>query len=145
MEQVPPTAYERTKSWRLRNPEKVKELNKKYRDKPENKAKKKEYNKKHKVKLAEQRKEARTYYKSRLKTKYGITLQDYDTMLAKQNYSCAICGKNESEQKHRLSVDHNHTTGEIRGLLCVNCNHGIGKLGDSIDMLQKAIKYLLGV
>ena len=57
MEQVPPTAYERTKSWRLRNPEKVKELNKKYRDKPENKAKKKEYNKKHKVKLAEQRKE----------------------------------------------------------------------------------------
>jgi hypothetical protein len=63
-------------------------------------------------------------------------------MLLNQNNKCAICGRDKSEFKKRFAVDHNHKTGEIRGLLCVNCNHGLGTFKDNTIFLNNAIKYL---
>ena len=79
---------------------------------------------------------------SRLKRCYGIKKIDYDNILKKQNNRCAICNKNNSEFKRTFAVDHNHKTKKIRGLLCINCNIGIGKFKDNIKLLKKAIKYL---
>lgn len=81
-----------------------------------------------------------------LKFRFGINLQEYEELLHKQNYACAICGSTETRNMGdtvwSLSVDHNHITGKIRGLLCNNCNRGLGLLGDSLEALKKAIKYL---
>lgn len=79
-----------------------------------------------------------------LKTEYGITLEFYNALLAKQGNKCAICSKTQVELKRKLAVDHCHETGKIRGLLCDTCNRGIGYLKDSISVLETAIAYLRG-
>lgn len=76
-----------------------------------------------------------------LQNRYGITLQQYTTLLEKQGGLCAICGK---EDLIRLCVDHDHKTGIVRGLLCGNCNQGLGKFKDSLELLIQAIDYLEG-
>lgn len=78
----------------------------------------------------------------RRKQKYGVTEEDYDNMLKAQKNSCAICKKSTEELGYQLCVDHCHKTNVVRGLLCHNCNKGIGMLQDSIPYLKKAIKYL---
>lgn len=83
----------------------------------------------------------RHYRRENLKKRYGITLQEYDNMLAAQDGVCAICGK-ECRKNMFLSVDHDHETGAIRGLLCDDCNNGLGKFFDDVSLLQKAIDYL---
>ena len=77
-----------------------------------------------------------------LKVNYGITLEDYKRLSEKQNNRCAICRKEASEGTKALSVDHDHKTGKVRGLLCGNCNTGIGLLQESEKLLLKAILYL---
>ena len=78
-----------------------------------------------------------------LKKSFGITPAEYDKKLAEQENKCAICGMvYEGSMRKRFAVDHDHTTGLIRGLLCSGCNTGIGGLGDSVELLEKAIKYL---
>jgi hypothetical protein len=77
-----------------------------------------------------------------MKRKYGMKHTQYSEMLKAQNNKCAICNKEVSEFKTRFHVDHNHTTGKIRELLCVNCNHGIGSFMEDKNLLEKAIKYL---
>lgn len=77
-----------------------------------------------------------------LKRKFGITTEQYSQYLIKQNDSCAICGKESSESKRRLAVDHNHKTGKIRGLLCKDCNIALGLFKDDIKLLEKSISYL---
>ena len=76
-----------------------------------------------------------------LKKNYGITQNDYDRMLDAQNNKCAICGRDMSDYSRIFCVDHNHTTGKIRGLLCDPCNYGLGfyeKHKDKyIDYLEK--------
>jgi len=74
--------------------------------------------------------------------KYGITEQGYNNMFAGQDGSCAICGTHQSGLKEPLHVDHNHVTGEVRGLLCKSCNTGIGLLKENEEILRKAIDYL---
>lgn len=76
-----------------------------------------------------------------LKT-YGITLQEYETLLEAQGGVCAICGK-ECVTFENLAVDHDHATGAVRGLLCNNCNHGIGKFKDDPALLKAAADYVL--
>ena len=76
------------------------------------------------------------------KTSYGITAEDRDLLLVKQNHKCAICGVDEANLKHKLRIDHDHTTGDVRELLCNSCNTGLGNYRDSIDLLSKAIQYL---
>lgn len=78
----------------------------------------------------------------RLKTRFGITIRQYNEMLQEQNNSCALCKIDQSQLKRNLSVDHCHKTGKIRGLLCMECNTGIGKFKDSIELLEETIKYL---
>ena len=78
------------------------------------------------------------------KRKYGLTFADYGVILASQNSHCAICSVYFSEaQRGVLFVDHCHTTGMIRGLLCQNCNTAIGLLKDSPLLCTKAAEYLL--
>ena len=89
---------------------------------------------------AEQKEKNRAWSYQR---KYGITPSQYDAMLAAQNGCCAVCESPDSKrQDHRLMVDHDHQTGEVRGLLCNPCNVAIGLLGDNISTLQNAINYL---
>lgn len=77
----------------------------------------------------------------RLKWRYGATLEQYDTLLQAQGGSCAVC-KGLSSKGSKLAVDHCHSTGAVRGLLCDNCNRAIGLLGDSADVLRRAADYL---
>lgn len=63
--------------------------------------------------------------KYQLKANFGLTLEDYDNMVAVQNGVCAICGKTNPSE-NRLAIDHDHKTGEIRGLLCQHCNGCLG-------------------
>lgn len=73
--------------------------------------------------------------------KYGITLDEYDAMLEKQNQVCKIC-LGPPGSKGRYYIDHNHTTGKIRGLLCSYCNFALGNSRDNIDILRNMIEYL---
>ena len=76
-----------------------------------------------------------------LKRMFGMSLEEYDEKLKAQNGVCAICGGLCKSGK-RLAVDHNHTTGKIRDLLCGNCNGGLGKFLDNPELLELAADYL---
>ena len=76
----------------------------------------------------------------RLGRLYGMNLEEYQNMYDAQNGNCAICGKHED----KLHVDHSHDNGEVRALLCGNCNRGIGIMQDDISILESAINYLKG-
>ena len=84
----------------------------------------------------------RAIYSSRLKKKYGITMDEFDAMLEEQNGCCMICGRHNTTQDNRFCVDHCHKSGKVRGLLCYPCNSGLGHFKDDIDMMFKAIAYL---
>ena len=129
-------AYQRVKvaEWRGNNPEKRKEQKQrhyeKHKDRIDQRAKDWYYNNKDR------------HTSSALLRKYGITLDQYNLMRAQQNYCCAICNDQEDSVEKKMFVDHNHTTGKIRKLLCTKCNVGIGMLKDSPDIMERAAKYL---
>lgn len=75
-----------------------------------------------------------------LRSSYGISLDDYNTMLESQLGRCAICG--DFPGTKMLSVDHDHATGKVRGLLCNGCNTRLGQMKDSIAILELAQNYL---
>ena len=102
------------KSYRLSHLEKCRTYNRDYANK--NKDKRRIY--------YQNNKDARK--NNRLLNDYNITLSEFNTLLKKQGGKCAICGGNNSKISRRLCVDHNHVTREIRGLLCVHCNHSLG-------------------
>ena len=72
-----------------------------------------------------------------LKSRYGITVAQFNAMVEQQNGLCACC-----KQRRPVDVDHCHDTGKVRGLLCRACNLGLGLFKDSIEGLQHAIEYL---
>ena len=82
----------------------------------------------------------------RLKQKYGITRKDRDEMYAEQDGKCVICKDNLTfawnHSKASAAVDHCHTSGKVRGLLCMNCNMGLGKFQDNPEFLRNAADYL---
>lgn len=90
----------------------------------------------------------RDHYRSKdFVKKYGIDFAEYQRMLVEQNGVCACCERPESRltdagDLRMLSVDHNHTTGAVRGLLCSNCNLVLGYACDDVTVLEKAISYL---
>jgi hypothetical protein len=80
---------------------------------------------------------------SKLRSKYGITAEQYNAMLATQNGQCAICETTVSGRKRTVFyIDHNHSTRTVRGLLCMNCNTGLGMFQDSARVLENARNYL---
>ena len=79
--------------------------------------------------------------KTHIMRKFGMTIEEYDSMLLAQNGVCAICSTTCSTG-YSLAVDHDHTTGKIRALLCKNCNTAIGLFKENTDTMTKAIDYL---
>jgi hypothetical protein len=79
------------------------------------------------------------YRNRRYLAKYGVTIEWYEKQLLKQNGACAICLR---PPKGRLAIDHCHDTGRVRGLLCFDCNSGLGKFADDIVRLHRAAAYL---
>lgn len=73
-----------------------------------------------------------------LMRRYGLTPEQVQAMLEAQNHVCAICNNPFGLQ----NIDHCHKTGKVRGILCVNCNRGLGAFGDNIRNMEKALEYL---
>ena len=123
----------KTKKWQKANPEKVKATRKKWKEKNPNY--REEYYKKYPEKFKAMR------FKSLMwRIAVKMTYEEFKQLLKKQKNRCAICGKIET--KRRISVDHDHKTGKVRGLLCQLCNTSLGGFQDNPKLLKKAIKYL---
>jgi len=135
--------------------EQIKEYNQEYSKRPEvierarirNQAfreKRKAYKKTTLGREAENKYRRANYHKirkeKRLKERYGMSLDDYHLMSLRQNGVCAIC---KCAPKTPLHVDHCHTTGRVRGLLCGSCNRALGLLKDNCKFLENAITYLI--
>jgi hypothetical protein len=110
---------------------KVSEVNKKYYRKNTDKIQKYYHNNRD------------TWFKSVVK-RYGITLEEYRKLHEAQDGRCAICNIAEIELSKRMHIDHCHTTGVVRGLLCHHCNTGIGLFKENIEIMRKAMEYLNG-
>ena len=124
----------RRRKWNKENPEANSGLHKKYRK--NNPDKFREYSKKLYQGSARYRDLS---HNLKLIKKYGITLQEYNSLLEKQNHRCAICYQKDSR---RLGVDHCHITKRIRGLLCTKCNRAVGLLKDDPKICRTASRYL---
>src|SRR5690349_19534019 len=107
----PQRNIERVKRWQQENSERLNAYRREYRQRPERK---------------------RADRNGHLRRKFGITIDDYERMLEEQGYGCAICGAPEPDGAS-LHVDHDHESGEVRGLLCFTCNNALGDVQDSLD------------
>jgi hypothetical protein len=120
--------------YRRNNKDKIKQSSDKYRSKPETKLKIRERYLKNRDKVFEQQK---------LKPKFGMTLEEYKELWRFQNGLCLICRKPESKPGVKwLSVDHNHRTGLIRGLLCGGCNVALGNFKEDVRAILNAAWYI---
>ena len=117
----PEPARRRTKEWQAANPERYAAKQREWRDSGG---------------------KARSNRKSHLKRKFNLSSEDYAARLADQGGRCAICHAEPGLGK-ALDVDHDHKTGQVRGLLCRNCNHGLGKFKDDPFTMTEARFYLL--
>jgi len=81
-----------------------------------------------------------------MKKNYGITIEEYHLLLDQQNALCASCGKPERAmirgKLRPLAIDHNHQTGQVRGLLCSGCNSALGMLQDDPEQVRALLKYI---
>lgn len=131
---------ERSRLWKINNPDKVKSHRKSSilsskKWKKDNNEKMKAYKRKYYKKLTpEDRK------KWMLNRVYGLSIDQFMDMELKQGGVCGICGGTTKGKS--LSVDHNHETGEVRGLLCHRCNTALGLLNEDINIFNKSIEYL---
>lgn len=123
---------EKKQKWLRANGDKRKETLKRYSSKPSSKEKSAEYYRNNKDM-------ARNRMLSRI---YDITLEEYSALLEKQNNKCAICGVSKCSTGKSFSVDHNHATNKIRGLLCKNCNIALGLFKDNRTHIENALLYL---
>ena len=129
-------AREYYRKYRARHPEKTREAQRKHRQK-------------HPEKLRAEGVEYRSANRDALKAarrlkEYGLTKEQHDALKAKAP-GCHVCGVRFTDKgKHRECIDHCHETGRIRGLLCGACNAGLGLLGDNVEGLEKALRYLKG-
>ena len=134
---------ETQKVWVSNNPRRVKEIKKRYRDTHKEEAK--TYNTQHRKAEADHYKLYKKEWRKtngkreRLRDKYGISMPQFLEMLNNQNHKCGICQDDFIE----ACVDHDHSTGEVRGLLCHKCNAGIGAFQDNPDTLRKALNWLI--
>ena len=84
-------------------------------------------------------------YRANIKSRYGISPEDYNRMFDEQNGKCAICKSAEIKRKNakRFCIDHCHSTGKVRALLCHDCNVILGKLKDDIQFIDNIKQYLM--
>lgn len=116
-------AYKKTKEWVKKNSEKVKQYHIEYE--------------------AQNGDELKAYRRNwGLQKRHGITHDWYLATLESQGGGCAICGGPANSKDGFFHIDHDHDTGQIRGILCHFCNTGLGSLKDSVNVLAKAIVYL---
>ena len=104
-----------------------------------------EYAKKNYHNRSEESKAKKAIYSRKrvLESRYGITQKDWDRMHDDQGGLCALCRIPGRTGKHgKFAVDHNHDTGQVRGLLCTTCNVAIGALGETRENLQRAVDYV---
>jgi hypothetical protein len=79
---------------------------------------------------------------TKLKKRFGITIEEYEKLVKEVGGKCEICGATQSTNGHRLAVDHDHQTLQIRGILCKDCNVALTLFQEKETVLQNAIKYL---
>lgn len=152
------------REWYNKNKDKIKERSAKYRkgNKDTIRDKKREVRNNNKDKISEEKrkyylenrerelKKANNYYKNnkprvanaRLIRLFGVTVEEYDSMLEAQGMSCAVCGSTDTKTLGRFCVDHDHATGGVRGLLCSKCNFGIGNFNDDPEIMMSAAAYI---
>ena len=116
----PRRVIETVQQWRRDNPERVKAYQAEYRMRPE------------------RRRAMRDLYYRRT---YGISADEFDSLLDEQNGACAIC-RARPDREASMHVDHDHESGAVRGLLCLSCNQGLGQFRDDSMLLLRAIVYL---
>lgn len=130
----------KTKAWAKANPDKVRAYQRAYKQR-------------NAAKIANQKRvwrkqnpEKHRAANQRWKINRRMKICDFDSLLNSQGGLCAICGTNKGfsggGDNRRLAIDHCHTTGAVRGLLCGNCNRMLGLVKDSVETLKNAIKYL---
>ena len=128
----PEAERQKCRQYYEKNRDRVLSYKKKHRDKY-----REEYNAKARAKRAAAAEPASDY----MRRKYGITIAEYNEILALQLGVCAICEKAETGGK-RFAIDHDHKTGKIRGLLCYACNTSLGRFNDEPSLLESAAAYL---
>jgi hypothetical protein len=111
-------AAARTRAWYAANKDRHRETNKKYRQRPG------------------------VNRRQSLISKYGITPEEYDALFAAQGFACAVCLTTAPETKTKWHLDHNHSTGRVRGVLCHHCNLMLGNAKDTPSVLRAAAAYL---
>jgi Autographiviridae endonuclease VII len=116
---------DRQRRWRLANPEKVAAQRERH------------LANRRALYLADPEK-SRAVLRNQVFTRYGLTRESYNDLLESQDGLCDIC----AEPMELPCIDHDHVTGEVRGLLCVSCNAAIGQFHDSVEVLESAIAYL---
>ena len=79
---------------------------------------------------------------SSLKSRYGLSVDDYNRLLESQSGCCLLCGVHQDELSYPMFVDHNHESGVVRGLLCSKCNFKVGWIETNLNDLDKIIKYI---
>lgn len=138
---------QRTRDWKAKNQAKMAERRVRHRERERQRYDEDLFFRARKVRGTEQahgragaKKRAEIHRRWRLQKDYGITVEEYDALMAKQGSCCALCGK----ASKKLDVDHDHDTGKVRGLLCRACNVALGNLGDSVAGLTRALDYLKG-
>lgn len=138
-----PKEENRFQKWRLENPEKQRAAEVKYWEKNRDKIL-------DRAKISRRVAPYKQYFsqrKSQLKRKFGLTPEQYEEIGTNQGNVCAICKKPEHRKNKRgetcaLSVDHNHSTGKVRELLCRGCNSALGHSQESIEVLEALIAYI---
>ena len=125
----------------LKNKERIDNRQKEYRSRPEIKARNAKYKKEYYQRPEVKKKSVKRHRETGLLRKYGITFEQKQTMTKSQNGKCAICGckLNNDASTH---VDHDHETKKIRGILCGQCNRGLGCFKDNVRFLLSAVAYL---
>jgi hypothetical protein len=137
------------RDWYRKNPKKVKAIAKRKWAKPGHREKVSKYRKQYRKRgglVHEREKINQRAYK--YMRNYGITQTDYDQLYVAHDGRCAICRQIETRIKNSrvkwIAVDHDHKTNEVRGLLCHQCNVGIGSFKDDVELLEAAVRYLRG-
>lgn len=137
------------RDWCRRNPERVKAIVKRNRAKPAYRKRVSDYRKEYRRKGTKaHEREKKTNQARRLRVVYGLTPEAFEVLRTAHDDRCAICRQVETRKKNArvksIAIDHDHVTGEVRGLLCHQCNTGIGCFKDSPELLETAIRYLRG-